>query len=122
MEKIQRHEEVERPVDTGLPSVTAPPESGGEAPVDASSDVQGELLRNVQLKVKVELGRTRMPLRKALSLASGSVVEFGKRAGDPVEVLVRNVPIARGQLLVVDGRFCVRITEILSVQKDGEDE
>lgn len=72
------------------------------------------LLRDVSLRVKVELGRGRMLLRDVLRLTKGSVVELEKHAGDPLDIYVNNRLIARGEVLVLNENFCVRITEILS--------
>jgi flagellar motor switch protein FliN len=78
------------------------------------ASLRDEVLRSVRLKVKVELGRARVPLRVALGLTSGSVVELSRGVDDPVDVVVNDVPIARGQVVIVDGRFCVRVTEVLT--------
>ncbi|MBI4577933.1 MAG: flagellar motor switch protein FliN, partial [Planctomycetes bacterium] len=71
------------------------------------------LLLDVHLNLKVELGRTRMYLEDILKLASGSVVELEKLAGDPLDILVNDRLVARGEVLVLNDNFCVRITEIL---------
>ncbi|MDX2148800.1 MAG: flagellar motor switch protein FliN [Planctomycetota bacterium] len=73
-----------------------------------------ELLSDVNLNVKIELGRTRMVLDDVLKLTDGSVVELDKLAGDPVDVYVNNRHVARGEVLVLNDNFCVRINEILS--------
>ncbi len=72
-----------------------------------------ELLRDVELDVKIELGRAEMTIEELLKLQSGSVVELDKLAGDPVDVLINEQLIARGEILVVNDNFCVRINEIL---------
>lgn len=79
-----------------------------------SKSMRRDVLRNVRLRVQVELGRTRMPLGRALDLDSGTVVELDRDTNEPVTILVNRIPIARGQLLVVEDRFCVRVTEILA--------
>ena len=76
-----------------------------------------EVLDNVRLRVRVELGRTRMPLGSALALSSGSLVELDRTTGEPVDILVSDVPIARGQVLIVDGKFCIRVTEVLAADR-----
>jgi flagellar motor switch protein FliN/FliY len=73
-----------------------------------------DLLMDVTLKVTVELGRTRMLLRQVLELQHGSVVELDRLAGDPVDVFVNEHLIARGEVVVVDDKFGVRITELFS--------
>ena len=73
-----------------------------------------DLLMDVFLKVTVELGRTRMQLRQVLELQQGSVVELDRLAGDPVDVYVSERLLARGEVIVVDDKFGVRITELIS--------
>ncbi|MBL0927093.1 MAG: flagellar motor switch protein FliN, partial [Phycisphaerales bacterium] len=74
-----------------------------------------ELLSDVHLHVKIELGRTRMLIEDVLKLAEGAVVELDKLAGDPVDIYVNGRPVARGEVLVLNDNFCVRINEILPV-------
>jgi flagellar motor switch protein FliN/FliY len=73
-----------------------------------------DLLLNVSLRVTVELGRARLTIEDILRLGPGSVVELDKAAGEPVGVLVNDRPIARGEVVVIEDRFGVRITEVLS--------
>lgn len=77
-----------------------------------------DLLRDVQLDVKIELGRSRMLVDDVLRLGEGSVVELDKLAGDPVDVYVNDRLVARGEVLVLNDNFCVRISDI--VQQDLE--
>jgi len=73
-----------------------------------------DLLSDVNLHVKIELGRTRMLVEDVLRLSEGAVVELDKLAGDPVDVYVNDRHVARGEVLVLNDNFCVRINEILS--------
>ena len=73
-----------------------------------------DLLRDVELNVKIELGRSRMLVEEVLKLAEGSVVELDKLAGDPVDVFVNDRLVARGDVVVVDDKFAVRLTEVVS--------
>lgn len=78
------------------------------------SSVQGmSLLSDVTLHVKIELGRTRMLVEDVLKLGEGAVVELEKLAGDPVDVYVNERHVARGEILVLNDNFCVRISEIV---------
>jgi flagellar motor switch protein FliN/FliY len=77
-----------------------------------------ELLRDVELNVKIELGRARMLVEDVLKLCEGSVVELDKLAGDPVDVFVNDRLVARGEVLVLNDNFCVRVNEILTGVKD----
>lgn len=105
-----------------VPQAIAPPPSGAvpldlpDFAVDATSaDGQQSisLLNDVQLDVKIELGRAQMLIEDVLKLGSGSVVELDKLAGDPVDVLVNDRLVARGEVLILNDNFCVRISEIL---------
>ena len=77
-----------------------------------------ELLMDVSMRVTVELGRTRMQLSQILELQHGSVVELDRLAGDPVDVFVNDCLMARGEVVVVDDKFGVRITEMISAKTD----
>jgi len=73
-----------------------------------------ELLRDVELNLTIELGRSQMQLEDVLKLRKGSVVALDKLAGDPVDVYVNGRLIARGEVLVLNDNFCVRIAELVS--------
>ena len=77
-----------------------------------------DLLSDVNLNVKIELGRTRMLVEDVLRLGEGSVVELDKLAGDPVDVYVNDRHVARGEVLVLNDNFCVRINEIVATVGD----
>lgn len=104
------------------------PGSGGDpAPLDlpAFSGGQGtltddgiELLSDVELSVRVELGRTVMLVEDVLRLNGGAIVELDKLAGDPVDVYVNDRRVARGEVLVLNDTFCVRISEVLEQVSD----
>lgn len=72
-----------------------------------------EVLSDVELGVTAELGRTRMLVRDVLSMAPGSVIELDRTAGSPVDLLVNGTLVARGEVIVVDEEFGVRVTEII---------
>ena len=73
-----------------------------------------ELLLDINLPVTVELGRTRMMIRDILHLAPGSVLELNKLAGEPVDILINDKSIARGEVVVIDENFGVRLTSIVT--------
>jgi flagellar motor switch protein FliN/FliY len=77
------------------------------------------LLRDVMMGVSVELGRTRMTVRELLALTPGAIVELDKAAGAPVDLLVNGTLMARGEVVVIDEEFAVRISEIVSSDQDG---
>jgi flagellar motor switch protein FliN/FliY len=89
------------------------PELNGPV-VSAARPNELSMLSDVHLAMTVELGRTRMYVEDVLNLQSGAVVELDKAAGDPVDILVNGRPVARGEVLVLDETFCIRISEILS--------
>jgi flagellar motor switch protein FliN len=72
------------------------------------------LIRDVELDVKIELGRTQMYLEDVLRLHKGSVVALDKLAGDPVDIFVNGRLIARGEVLVLNDNFCVRVAELVA--------
>jgi flagellar motor switch protein FliN/FliY len=73
-----------------------------------------ELILDVPLGVSVELGRVKMPVRQLLSLSAGSVIELAKLAGEPLDVLINGRTVARGEAVMVNDKFGVRLTEIVS--------
>ena len=73
-----------------------------------------DLILDIPLKVTVELGRTKMPVSELLNLTQGSVIELTKLAGETMEVLVNDKLIARGEAVVVNEKFGVRLTDIIS--------
>ena len=79
---------------------------GSLLPIDA--------LQDVELDLRIELGRTQLLIEDVMKLVEGSVVQLDKLAGDPVDILVNGRLIARGEILVLNDNFCVRIAEILS--------
>jgi flagellar motor switch protein FliN/FliY len=73
-----------------------------------------ELLLDVPLEVSVELGRARLSIQDLLNLSSGSVVELDKVAGEPLDILINDRLIARGEAVVVNDKFGIRLTDIVS--------
>ncbi len=80
-----------------------------------------DLLRDVDLDLKIELGRTHMLLEDVLSLRRGSVVTLDKLAGDPVDLYVNGRLVARGEILVLNDNFCVRVAELVGSDSLIED-
>ncbi|HEY4000659.1 MAG TPA: flagellar motor switch protein FliN [Candidatus Xenobia bacterium] len=83
---------------------------GSASPGGAPSSI--DLLRDVPLEVQAQLGKTRKLVREILKLNVGSIVELDKEAGEPIDILVNNKLIARGEVVEIDGNYGVRITEI----------
>ena len=78
------------------------------------SPVNMEFLLDVPLEVTVELGRTKMLINDMLKLGQGSVIELSKLAGESLEILANQKPIARGEVVVVNEKYGVRLTEVIS--------
>lgn len=89
-----------------------PPTGAGAETAPASRRL--ELLLDVPLDLSVELGRSRMSIQDLLNLSPGSVIELDKIAGEPLDILVNDRLIARGEAVVVNDKFGVRITDIVS--------
>lgn len=84
----------------------------GSTPANEASNL--DLLRDVQLDLKIELGRTHMQLEDVLRLKQGAVVTLDKLAGDPVDIYANGRLIARGEVLVLNDNFCVRVAELIA--------
>jgi len=106
------------PAGPGVPA----PRLAGDAPLDgpdAMSTARGmDLLRSVPMEVTAEIGRTRMTIQELLSLSPGAVVELDRPVGSPADVLVNGRLFARGEVVVVDEDFAIRITEIVDPNAD----
>lgn len=88
---------------------------GGESDRETLANI--DLIMDVNLRVSVQLGQSRMTIREILDLGPGFVIELDKLAGEPVDILVNDKPIARGEVVVVDENFGVRVVDIISPQK-----
>lgn len=86
-----------------------------DSPTDAKNAEAGwDVLQDVELDLLVELGQTELLIEEVLKLQEGSIVPLDKLAGDPVDILVNGKLIARGEVLVLNDNFCVRVAEILA--------
>jgi flagellar motor switch protein FliN/FliY len=72
------------------------------------------LIMDVYMEMTVELGRTKKQIKEILGMGEGTIIELDKLAGEPVDILVNHKPIAKGEVVVIDENFGVRVTEILS--------
>jgi flagellar motor switch protein FliN/FliY len=105
---------IDQPAD-GLPPGVVPfklEDFSGATPSSEAASL--DLMRDVQLDMKIELGRTHMYLEDVLRLRKGSVVALDKLAGDPVDIYVNGRLIARGEVLVLNDNFCVRVAELIA--------
>src|SRR5262245_36242544 len=113
MEQAQRAVDAIRAAADEAPGGLELPDFAQAAGAQPHDPAALSLLRDVNLQVKVELGRTRMYVEDVLRLNENSVIELDKLAGDPVDIYVNDRPVARGEVLVVNDNFCVRVSEIL---------
>ncbi|GAB4128647.1 MAG: hypothetical protein Kow0040_03610 [Thermogutta sp.] len=91
------------------------PEFAGAPPSTETATL--DLIKEVELDVKIELGRTRMYLEDVLRLRRGAVVPLDKLAGDPVDIYINGRLVARGEVLVLNDSFCVRVAELVAGQE-----
>jgi flagellar motor switch protein FliN len=105
--------DVDFTVDPGAPLESVP--DAAAAPHD------GDLARlhNVPVELAVEIGRTRMTIGDTLGLGPGSIITLNRMAGEPVDLLVNGRPIARGEVVVIDEEFGLRVTEVLGAVAPG---
>jgi flagellar motor switch protein FliN/FliY len=80
----------------------------------AAGDVNLEVILDVPVTLSMEVGRTRVPIRNLLQLNQGSVVELDRAAGEPLDVFVNGTLIAHGEVVVVNERFGIRLTDVVS--------
>jgi len=100
------------PISESLDSVS---ESIDSPPPEKREKVSNmDLLLDIPLEISAELGRTRMIINDLLQLGQGSVIELNKLAGEPLEILVNQKLIARGEVVVVNEKFGIRLTDIIS--------
>ncbi len=105
---------IDRPQQSELPSGVKPFKLKDLAGVAGSAEPATlDLVRDVELDLKIELGRTHMHLEEVLRLKQGAVVTLDKLAGDPVDIYVNGRLIARGEVLVLNDNFCVRVAELV---------
>lgn len=139
MSPEERTEVRPRPTAPGAPAATAPPPPAAPAPTPpaekpvevrraefqplqpqaavASRDNIGRLM-DVVVAMTVEIGSTQIPLREVMGLGPGSVVKLERVLGEPVDILINRELVARGEVVVIDERFGVRVTQL--VQPDRE--
>lgn len=104
------------------PTPTAPPPVAASSPPAESTAGKSypkglDLLLDVELPVSISFGRAELAIKDVIKLTTGSIVELNRSINEPVEVIVNNVVIARGEVVVVEGNFGVRIKEVISRQE-----
>jgi flagellar motor switch protein FliN len=85
-----------------------------DAGLDAESAKNLDMVMDIPIQLTVELGHTKMPIRTLLQLAQGSVVELNELAGEPLDVFVNGCLVAQGEVVVVNEKFGIRLTDIIT--------
>ena len=98
----------------------ATPEAIAEAPPAPGSETNLSMIMDIPLKLTAELGRTKIVVSDLLNLGQGSVIELSKLAGEPMEILVNDKLIAKGEAVVVNDKFGIRLTDIISPKERVE--
>jgi len=104
--------EVAQPAETVAPATFANFAPTGSGAQGAGNDIN--MILDIPVQLTVELGRTRIPIKHILQLAQGSVVELDALAGEPMDVLVNGYLIAQGEVVVVNDKFGIRLTDIVT--------
>jgi flagellar motor switch protein FliN/FliY len=97
-----------------------PAPTGDGAPAAAGGVADLRRLSAVPVDLSVEMGRTRMTVGETLELRQGSIITLNRMAGEPVDLLVNGTTIARGEVVVIDEQFGLRVTEVLGPASAGE--
>ena len=80
---------------------------------DANHHINPDVLQNISVAIKVEVGRTKMKIRDLLRLTQGSVVELERIAGEPLDLLVNDTVVAQGEVVLVNDRYGIRLTRVV---------
>jgi flagellar motor switch protein FliN/FliY len=88
--------------------------TGGAPPSDAVRDVNLDVILDVPVTLSLEVGQTRISIRNLLQLNQGSIVELDRAAGEPLDVFVNGTLVAHGEVVVVNDKFGIRLTDVLS--------
>ncbi|HAZ79213.1 flagellar motor switch protein FliN [Porticoccaceae bacterium] len=75
--------------------------------------IDAEVLQNIPVTISVEVGRTSLKIRDLMRLAQGSVVELDRLAGEPLDLMVNNTPVAQGEVVLVNDRYGVKLTSVI---------
>ncbi len=89
------------------------PEEASDAVVD-SSQIQREVIENVPVNLTIEVGRATLKIRDLMRLTQGSVVELDRLAGEPLDILVNDTVVAQGEVVLVNDRYGIRLTKVVS--------
>ena len=96
------------------PKGNGPSETSRESDAGRVENYDIDLILDIPLNISVEFGRVRMLVNELLQLGQGSIIELSKSVGDPLEICINDKLIARGEVVVVDEKFGIRVTDIIS--------
>lgn len=102
------------PKNSGLESGGPPASSDIKVPAGENHPDKLDFILDIPLEITVQLGRTRMLIHDLLKLGQGSVIELGKPAGETLEILANNRLIAKGDVVVMNDKYGIRLTEVIS--------
>ena len=89
-------------------------DASAATPAASGKDVNLDVILDVPVTLSMEVGRTRIPIRNLLQLNQGSVVELDRAAGEPLDVFVNGTLVAHGEVVVVNDKFGIRLTDVIS--------
>ncbi|WP_454837836.1 flagellar motor switch protein FliN [Pseudomonas mohnii] len=113
----QSEAEAEATADSPAPSVGTSLFKPLTAPQPTAAARELEMIMDIPVKLSVELGRTRITIKQLLELAQGSVLALDGLAGEPMDILINSYLIAQGEVVVVDDKYGIRITEIITLSE-----
>ena len=108
------NEESTSSADDVLLNTGVDPEIGKSSGEELGISLDSELLKNIPVTISIEVGRTSLKIRDLMRLTQGSVVELDRVAGEPLDVLVNGTLIAHGEVVVVNDKFGIRLTDVIS--------
>ena len=104
---------MEQAVETN--SAESPPRANGESAAQSNgAEINLDALMDVQVQLSVEIGRSKVPIKQLISLSQGSVIELDRGVNEPLDLLVNGTLMARGEVVVVDGQFGLRLIDIVT--------
>lgn len=127
--KTDNIKESAEPQKEPVQKAAAPADEFANVPIDESFDENGgevdpvkNMMRllDVEMNITVRFGKTEIPLREAVSFGIGSMIELNRSVDEPVDLLVNNFPFARGEVVVIDGYYGVKVTEIGSREERSQ--
>ncbi|MCW3019345.1 MAG: flagellar motor switch protein FliN [Solirubrobacterales bacterium] len=120
MTETIEYEQFEQNGEGGPPTLPTPPTSSARSAPDSAAGTDLSRLSDIPMELSVEIGRTHMTVGETLDLRVGSVVTLERLAGETADLLVNGSAIARGEVVVIDEQYGLRVTEILDAESEHE--